>query len=201
MRFGCTNPNTDSPYFGSSSSMEWPPTTNAPASRTLSAPPRSTSPTTSVPKQLGNARMFRHATGRPPMANTSDSALAAATAPNSYGSSTTGVKKSSVSTAALSSSTWYTAASSAVSNPSRMFGSGSAGAMSFSISERSPGPHFAAQPPREVSSVKRMRSLSFTMPPVAWFQWLHHSALVCGRILSDVVETVNLACEGRVSAA
>ena len=83
MRSGCTVPNTDRPYFGSSSSMEWPPTTNAPASRTLSAPPRSTLATTSVPRLHGNARMLSAVRGFAPMANTSDSAFAAAMAPNS----------------------------------------------------------------------------------------------------------------------
>ncbi len=38
--------------------------------------------------------------GRPPIAYTSESALAAATWPNAYGSSTTGVKKSTVCTSA-----------------------------------------------------------------------------------------------------
>ena len=181
MRSGCTRPNTERPYLGSSSSMECPPTTNAPASRTLSAPPRSTSPTTSVPMQLGKARMLSAVTGFPPMANTSDRALAAATAPNSYGSSTTGVKKSSVSTAALSLSTCQTAASSAVSKPSSRFGSGTAGAMSRSIFERSPGPHLAAQPPLSVSVVRRMRSPSH-IAPFAGLSVLMRGPFLWGRV-------------------
>ena len=38
---GLTNPVTASPYFGSGSSMVWPPQSMAPASSTLSAPPAS----------------------------------------------------------------------------------------------------------------------------------------------------------------
>ena len=83
MRSGRAVPNTARPYFGSLSSMEWPPARSAPASPTLSAPPRSTSATTSFPRLHGKARMLRAARGRAPIANTSESALAAATAPNS----------------------------------------------------------------------------------------------------------------------
>ena len=46
-----------------------------------------------------------------------------------------------------------------VSKPSSKSASGG-GAMSFSISSRSPGPHFAAQPPFSVRRVRRMRSVS-----------------------------------------
>ena len=53
--------------------------------------------------------------GRPPMAQTSEKALAAAMRPNQYGSSTTGVKKSTVSTMASVGDSRYTAASSRVS--------------------------------------------------------------------------------------
>ena len=47
--------------------------------------------------------MLSATTGRPPMAYTSESELVAATRPKSYGSSTMGVKKSTVSTIAISS--------------------------------------------------------------------------------------------------
>ena len=43
-RSGCTAPVTARPYLGSGSSIECPPTTSAPAARTTSSPPRSTSP-------------------------------------------------------------------------------------------------------------------------------------------------------------
>jgi len=59
-------------------------------------------------------------------------ALAAATAPKSYGSSTTGVKKSTVWTMAVFSLILYTAASSGDFNPTRTAGSLDTG-ISFSI--------------------------------------------------------------------
>jgi hypothetical protein len=47
--------------------------------------------------------IFKATTGFPPIAYTSDNELAAAIAPNQYGSSTIGVKKSAVRTTANSS--------------------------------------------------------------------------------------------------
>ncbi len=46
---GWTVPVTASPYFGSGSSIEWPPTTLAPAAATASAPPRRISASVSGP--------------------------------------------------------------------------------------------------------------------------------------------------------
>jgi hypothetical protein len=57
--------------------------------------------------------MFNADKGVPPIANTSDSALAAAMRPKSRGSSTTGVKKSTVCTRARSSVSAMMPASSA----------------------------------------------------------------------------------------
>ena len=71
----------------------------------------------------GHATRFSASSGVPPIAYTSDSALVAAMRPQSYGSSTIGVKKSVVRTMARSSRTRYTAASSAVSRPTSRFGS------------------------------------------------------------------------------
>ena len=65
----------------------------------------------------GQAVRFSATTGRPPIAYTSDSALAAAIRPQSPGSSTIGVKKSVVSTSARSSSSRSTAASSPSAAP------------------------------------------------------------------------------------
>ena len=48
----------------------------------------------------GKATRLSAKMGRPPMAQTSEKAFAAAMRPNQYGSSTTGVKKSTVSTMA-----------------------------------------------------------------------------------------------------
>jgi hypothetical protein len=53
----------------------------------------------------GKAEMLRASTTRPPIANTSLQALAAAMAPKSSGSSTSGGKKSVVETMARSSAT------------------------------------------------------------------------------------------------
>jgi hypothetical protein len=61
------------------------------------------------------------------MAYTSLSALAAAIAPKVYGSSTMGVKKSTVCTRASSAVSLYTPASSAVSNPINTFSSAQRG--------------------------------------------------------------------------
>src|SRR5450432_3785195 len=67
--------------------------------------------------------MLNAVSGRPPIAYTSLNALTAAMAPNVNGSSTIGVKKSTVCTRAHSGESLYTPASSDVSNPTRMFGS------------------------------------------------------------------------------
>ena len=76
-----------------------------------------------------------------------------------------GVKKSTVSTAASDSLICQTAASSLVSYPSNK--RSSTGRVPAVLNEesmllRSPGPHLAAQPPFEVSLVRRMRSNSDT---------------------------------------
>jgi hypothetical protein len=73
--------------------------------------------------------------GRPPMAYTSLSALAAAMAPKVSGSSTMGVKKSTVCTRASSAVSLYTPASSAVSNPISTFSSGQRGTVASTWSK------------------------------------------------------------------
>ena len=80
---------TDSPYLGSRSSTVWPPASTAPASCALSAPPRSicasTSsviPSASASGPAGKNAMFMAHHGSPPMAYTSERALAAAICPN-----------------------------------------------------------------------------------------------------------------------
>ena len=93
-----------------------------PASLAFSAPPRKISASTSASSDSsGKPTMLSAVRGRPPIAYTSLSALAAATVPNVYGSSTMGVKKSVVSTRATSSERRYTAASSAVALPTSTF--------------------------------------------------------------------------------
>ena len=98
-------PVTARPYIGSSVLMVWPPTMSMPASRAFSAPPRRISPSTATSSSdSGKPTMLSAVIGLPPMAYTSLSALAAAMAPKSYGSSTMGVKKSVVKTSARLSS-------------------------------------------------------------------------------------------------
>src|SRR5207302_11038285 len=99
-----------------------------------------------------NAEMLRARTTRPPMANTSEQALAAATAPKSPGSSTSGGKKSVVDTRATSSLIRHTAASSNGASPTN--NDGSARPANWRTSADSgAGPHLAAQPPQDVHSV------------------------------------------------
>ena len=67
-RAGSARPTTASPYLGSGSSTEWPPTTGQPASAATSAPPRSTSASGSTGRAAGQAVRLRATSGRPPMA-------------------------------------------------------------------------------------------------------------------------------------
>src|SRR5467141_954072 len=84
-------------------------------------------------------------TGRPPIAYTSLNAFAAAICPNVCGSSTMGVKKSTVCTSAIPSPSRYTPASSLVSKPTSTFGSVGRGKRRKTESSN-PGLSFAAQP-------------------------------------------------------
>ena len=66
---GCTTPVTASPYLGSGSSIEWPPTTATPAAAATSEPPRRISPSTSPPRSRSeNATRFSAVTGVAPIA-------------------------------------------------------------------------------------------------------------------------------------
>ncbi len=96
-RSGATSPVTAMPYFGSASRIEWPPTTATPASAATAAPPsRTRASRSSGRSSTGHATRFSAVSGRPPIAYTSLSAFVAAIRPQSYGSSTIGVKKSTV---------------------------------------------------------------------------------------------------------
>ncbi len=70
----------------------------------------------------GKPRMFMAVIGRPPMAQMSDRQLAAMILPHATGSLTTGAKKSTVCTSAVSSSRRNTPASSIVSMPTMRSG-------------------------------------------------------------------------------
>ena len=87
------------------------------------------------------------------------SAFAAAIAPNQYGSSTIGVKKSAVRTTAMSSVIRYTPTSSALAWPIRTFGSVMSGSCP-STWDRSDGLNFAAQPAQVESSVSLISILT-----------------------------------------
>ena len=93
---GWAAPITASPYFGSGSRIVCPPASVPPASRTFSAAPSNTAASTSRGSSSGNAAIDSANRTRPPIANTSLSAFAAAIAPNVRASSTSGGKKSSV---------------------------------------------------------------------------------------------------------
>jgi hypothetical protein len=88
------------------------------------------------------------------MAQMSESAFAAAMRPNQYGSSTTGVKKSTVSTIAWPASSFQTAASSRVSCPTRALGSSVFGRRRRTCA-RSAGRILQAQPAPWLRDVSR----------------------------------------------
>src|SRR5437016_2291965 len=94
--------------------------------------------------------------GRPPMAYTSLTELAAAMAPNVYGSSTIGVKKSTVWTRAHSGVNLYTPASSAVSKPTSTFPFAQRGMRASTRSSNS-GLSLDAQPAAAVWDVSLVR--------------------------------------------
>ena len=77
--------------------MEWPPATGMPASAHIEAPPPNISRTVSTGSlSNGIPSMASAIRGRPPIAYTSEMALAAAIRPKSRASSTIGMKKSVV---------------------------------------------------------------------------------------------------------
>ncbi len=108
---------------------------------------------------VGSASVF-HPTrlsansGRPPMAYTSETLLAAATRPQVRASSTTGVMKSAVDTIARSSSSFQTAASSPVSAPTRS-SAGRSDCMSRTTCASSPGASLQPQPAPWLNCVSR----------------------------------------------
>src|SRR6516162_1478828 len=150
-RFGSAVPVTARPYFGSGSSTLCPPARWQPASAQTSSPPRSVSAASSNGStSRGQPSRFTATTGRPPIAYTSESALVAAIRPQSYASSTTGVKKSVVAISAMPPSMSTTAASSPLSSPTSNSPSGSRGTdfpNPRTTSSSSPGGILQAQPP------------------------------------------------------
>ena len=104
-RSGWTTPCTASPKIGSGLRIVWPPATEPPASTTTVAAASKIAAIASRGKCSGKAATLIAITTRPPIANTSLQALAAAIAPKSAGWSTSGGKKSVVDTIATSSLT------------------------------------------------------------------------------------------------
>src|SRR6267154_2972232 len=129
----------------SSLRMEWPPMTLHFASAILERPPRIICSRISGSPLSGKPTMDSAEIGLPPMAYTSLSELAAAICPNVNGSSTMGVKKSTVCTSAISRLSRYTPASSLVSKPTSTLGSVGRGKRRKTESSN-PGLSFAAQP-------------------------------------------------------
>jgi hypothetical protein len=91
--------------MGSSLRMVCPPTTAPPAARTVAAAAIRMASMAGSGSRSGKAATLRAVVTRPPMAKTSLHAFAAAIAPKSPGSSTSGGKKSVVDTTARSSLT------------------------------------------------------------------------------------------------
>jgi len=156
---GCAAPITARPYFGSGSRIVWPPASVPPASRTLDDAPSKIAASTSRGRSSGKAAIDSAKRTRPPIANTSLNAFAAAISPNVRGSSTSGGKKSSVPMMARSSLTRYAAASSGGSRPAiRSPGASSAASAPSpeSASARRSAPSLAAHPPQSVRVVRRI---------------------------------------------
>src|SRR5271166_6212944 len=146
--------------------MLCPPMTVQLASTIFDSPPASISSSTFTSPFSGKHTMVSALSGRPPIAYTSLSELVAAIWPKVYGSSTMGVKKSTVWTSASSGVSRYTPASSAVSKPTRTLGS--CCRANFPSTESSTaGLSLLAQPAAFTISVKRGLALSGTSSIVA----------------------------------
>src|SRR5580704_3577182 len=167
-RSGSARPTTARPYLGTGSSMVCPPAITQPASAATRAPPCRTWPSRAMSRPSpGQAARLTANSGRPPMAYTSDSALAAAIRPQSPGSSTIGVKKSVVRTRARSSSRRSTAASSASAAPmSRSPWAGTAGPIDANSASSLASGSLQAQPAPGESEVSRGAWSAITLATV-----------------------------------
>src|ERR1700751_1916148 len=133
-----------------------------PASIILERPPARICPRISRSPFSGKQTMASELMGRPPIAYTSLSALTAAICPKMKGSSTMGVKKSTVCTKASSGEILYTPASSAVSKPTRTFGSYCLGNVPR-IESSAAGLNLDAQPADFTDAVRRTGSTGFIL--------------------------------------
>ena len=117
--------------------------------------PSNTSASTSRGSSSGNAAIDRAKRTRPPIANTSLIAFAAAISPNVRASSTSGGKKSTVPMIARSSLTRYAAASSGGWRPAMSSAGAASAPRPASASDSMSAPSLAAHPPQSVSVVRR----------------------------------------------
>ena len=152
-------PVTARPYNGSAAVIVCPPRIGAPAAMATSAPPRRISLISPAGRSSGKPPIARAKRGSPPIAKTSEMAFVAAIRPNSYGSSTGGVKKSTVWTRPTPSAICTTAPSSKPVVPARTRGSVTAG-RSRSRTARSAAGSLHAQPPPAAIDVSRGASLT-----------------------------------------
>src|SRR6266566_2972832 len=121
----------------------------------MSAPPRSTSPSSSNGSlSRGQPTRLSANSGVAPIAYKSENALVAAMRPKSYGSSTMGVKKSTVATIARSGVIWKTAASSRLEASTRIRGSVATGTWRKTCAN-SDDPSLQAQPAPSLAGRRR----------------------------------------------
>ena len=159
---GSTIPITERPNLMYSSSIVCPPASTAPASAVFSMAPAIMSASvligmSSVQTGEGKAAMFMTHHGMPPMAYTSESALAAAVWPKSRGSLPRAPRMSTVCTSAIpGGGAFMTTASSLLEKPCAMRPSGSGGTgMEERICSSNSGAVLAAQPAPLVLSIRQ----------------------------------------------
>ena len=138
--------------------MECPPASSIPAREHTNLAPSSTLAASSGASfSTGQLKIALANRGLPPMAYTSEMALVAAMRPKSNGSSTMGVKKSTVLITAISSDTWYTAASSLLELPTSNRGSAcTKDPLAPRIWSNTAGAILQPQPDPSLHSVNRM---------------------------------------------
>src|SRR4030095_512507 len=148
--------------------------TEQPTSAALARPPRKIAVTVfGRTRSAGNPIIFNAVSGRPPMAKMSESELAAAICPYENGSSTIGVKKSTVCTRARCRSRRYTPASSNVLELTSTFRFNEMGSCGKTW-RRACWLNFDAHPAQDESDVSLRicsRDMRFTsLPPIFDFE-------------------------------
>src|SRR5439155_19846099 len=153
--------------------MEWPPIMTHPTSAALARPPRKMEETTlGGTRSAGKPTMLRAVNARPTIAKISESELAAAICPYENGSSTIGVKKSTVCTRARCRSRRYTPASSKVVELTSTLRSNEVGSCGNTC-RRACWLKFEAHPAHEQSEVRcRICSRDFEITSFTWISLL-----------------------------